>query len=143
MTKAALKARYTGNKEIHFRWVGSLEGGELIAMQKHPSATVKKDTFSSRPDGRMVTFTTVDIDTGLVMLDVEYGINGKGEQSGAPTFVAGLIASTEPGNVVDYDRVKHVEMTKETITVDGKERNIQVHTIAVDGKHRRFTIGEA
>lgn len=143
MTKAALKARYTGNKEIHFRWVGSVEGGELVMMQKHPSAVVKKDTFSSTPDGRMVTFTTVDIDLGLVMLDVEYGINGKGNQSGAPVFVAGLIASTEAGKVVDYDRVKHVDMTKETVTVDGKDRTIQVHTIAIDGKHVRFTIGEA
>jgi len=130
---AKMRARYTGNKTIAYRWVGEIGSGKLVHAQTHPAAVVLEDTWSSSPDARVPTKTMVELPMGLLVLDS----TAKGSEH---TYTAGVLDNVDPKNTINWDRARYIS-TKRVDRVAGNPRagKLTVHTIEVDGKRSEYT----
>lgn len=123
---ALIKARYTGDKKITYRWLGVVGSGNVCHAQTFPSAAVEGiDTWSPDDvDARIPRKTVVRVPAGLVVLDSER--SGRG----AHEYTAG-VTSDDPKAPIDWAAARYVE-TKMRDDKHGKP-TIRVHVIAVNG----------
>lgn len=126
--KARLRARYTGNREICYRWVGEVGGGSLVHAQKHPEAElVGFDTWSDENiDERIQRKTVVALPVGLLVLDST-------RNGGSHSYAAGILTA-EPGGRVDYSRARHVRV----LEADREKGLPRRHEIEVDNVRRVY-----
>ena len=129
MSKVKLRARYSGNREVCYRWVCAIDGNALVHAQRHPEAEPVEDSWSSQVDDRIVRKTIVRLPVGLLVLDSTH-------RGGEHVYTAGVLreGKTVGSGDVDWSRARYVE----TIAPDEKRRTPRKHVIDVDGKRRTY-----
>lgn len=133
---AQLRARFTGNREIHYRWVGEIGSGFVVWAQAHPAAQlVGVDTWSDdNADARVPRKTLVALPAGLLVIDSERC----GETH---HYSAGVLTEDKGGNV-DWSRARYIE----TRRVDRDPKNPKagqytIHVVEVDGARGEYREG--
>lgn len=109
--RSQIRARYTGQRAICYRWLGAVNGGEIVAAQNYPGAEiVGVDTFQSVPDG------------------------------GVATYRAGILLPGTGASTIDWSGARHIEFRRELATVGGdpKGPRVGVHYVDVAGKRGRY-----
>ena len=131
-SKLQLRARYTGNHEICYRWVGAIGGGRLVHAQAHPGAEIVTDTWSDDVDGRVPRKTVIRLPADLVVLDS----SKKGAQH---AYTAGVLDASDQKNTINWGRARHVSMERrDKVSGEPKAGKIVVHTIEVDGERGEY-----
>lgn len=129
MTTATMRARYTGNKEICYRWVGVPGSGEVRKAQDYPGAEIVGiDTWSDEEvDARVKRTTKVRLPTGLLVIDST-------KAGGSHAYAAGVLDGADPKNTINWSRAKHIDTKR--VPADPAHPNgdkVTVHVVEVDG----------
>lgn len=131
MNKVKLRARYTGNGEVCYRWAGAITDSSLVPAQRHQEAEPVEDGWSSQVDARIARKTVVRLPVGLLVLDSSH------DRAGGHAYTAGVLvgrSGTPGGGDVDWSRARYVE----TIEPDRKRGTPRRHVIDVDGARRTY-----
>ncbi len=125
-----MRARYTGNREIAYRWVGPIGGGKICHAQDYPGAEIVGfDTFTTgEPDGRVTTSTKVRLPAGLLVLDST-------KKGGAHEYAAGVLDGADAKNTITWSRARHIETKR---VEQRKGPPAVVHVIEVDGVRSEY-----
>jgi hypothetical protein len=133
MDRANLRARFTGNRQVSYRWVGRIGGGKVVAAQNHPRANILEDTWSDRDvDERVKRATRVSLPVGLLVVSSERSGKDQG-------YSAGILRRTEKGGDVDWNAVRHVEVREEPVDPkDPKGAKRRVHVVEIAGRRSEY-----
>lgn len=130
MDTFTMRARYTGNKEICYRWVGVPGSGEVCKAQNYPGAEIVGiDTWSDENvDARMNRSTRVRLPAGLLVIDST-------KAGGSLSLVAGVLDGAGlASNPINWTRAKYIETKR--VPADPARPNgdkVIVHVVEVDG----------
>ena len=131
MTTKKLKARYTGNKSVTYRWLGALEGKTVAKAQT--AGRVVEDTWSVNPDPRVTAHTIVEIDlpaSGMILIDAE-----SASIHGGRTYRAAVV-SPDPKASLDWSRAQWLALEER----GEKDARRLFHIVSVDGARREYEV---
>lgn len=125
-----IKARYTGDRKIAYRWLAEVGSGTMRRAQD-AARLVDVDTFSSTPDGRVPTRTLVHAPVGILVVE-----------KCNTEWAAGIVAD----GTIDWSRAQHVACEVRMVdhdadgVVTAAPTKVTVHTIRVDGVDGEYTV---
>lgn len=132
--RTTLRARYTGDRQVCYRWLGMVGGGKLVPAQEYPGAfIVGIDTFPERPDGRVKTSTVIAVPSGLLL--IERAHDGRGITNAAAILRPGRGPAS-----VDWSAARHIRyVAREPLNpLAPNGETVAVHYVDVDGVEGRY-----
>ncbi len=134
-TDIQMRARYTGNREICYRWVGIIGSGEVSHAQTFPGVKILSDTFSdTSPDARVTTATKVLLPAGLLVID-----SSRSGNAGSHSYAAGVLDGADPKNTIAWGRARHVEAKRvDRNPAKPSAGKVTVHVVEVDGVRSEY-----
>lgn len=120
-----IRARWTGNKRLGYRWIAS--DGTLTRAQEHASASVTSDTWSPDPDPRITRSTKIDIPIGTLIVE-----HSDSEWSAA-------VVRDDAKDPLDYAAARHIEVRE----VRDAAKRVIAHDHVIDRGGKRETYRRA
>jgi|HubBroStandDraft_6_1064221.scaffolds.fasta_scaffold33772_5 hypothetical protein len=128
-----IKARYTGNKKVCYRWLAEMGSGEVRRAQDFVGARVAAETWSEQVDARVARATIVEVDVpaaGLLMIDAESATT-----HGGRTYTAAVLSGDSTVSP-DWTRARWISIDE--VEVEHEKR--LVHTVEIDGRRQKYTV---